>query len=86
MAGTLCIGPPSKGKDIVSCSGLRNIPPNVVHALTPLMYSKANRKCDIAVQKNNLNEEIEQQPLLQELIGKFLFSIEHKQIIILSSD
>jgi hypothetical protein len=25
------------------------------------MYSKANRKCDIAVQKNNLHEEVEQQ-------------------------
>jgi hypothetical protein len=25
------------------------------------MYSKANRKCDIAVQKNNLSEEVEQQ-------------------------
>ncbi len=50
-----------KGKDIVTCSGLRNIPPNVVHALTALMYSKANRKYDIEVQKNNLNEEEEQQ-------------------------
>jgi hypothetical protein len=50
-----------KGKDIVTCSGLRNIPPNVVLALTALMHSKANRKCDIAVQKNNLNEEVEQQ-------------------------
>jgi hypothetical protein len=50
-----------KGKDIITCSGLQNIPPNVVHALTALMYSKANRKHDIAVQKNNLNEEIEQQ-------------------------
>ncbi len=38
-----------KGKDIVTCSGLQKIPPNVVHALTALMYSKANRKCDIAV-------------------------------------
>jgi hypothetical protein len=34
---------------------------NVVHALTALMYSKANRKHDIAVQKHNLNEEVEQQ-------------------------
>ncbi len=50
----------TKGKDIVTCSGLRNIPPNVVHALTVTMYSKANRKPDIAVQKNNLNEEVEQ--------------------------
>ncbi len=49
------------GKDIVTCTGLRNIPANVVHALTPLKYSKANRKCDIAVQKNNLHEEVEQQ-------------------------
>jgi hypothetical protein len=39
----------TKGKDIVTCSGLRNIPPNVVHALTALMYSKSNKKCDIAV-------------------------------------
>jgi hypothetical protein len=39
---------------------LQNIPPNVAHALTALMYSKANRK-HIAVQKNNLNEEVEQQ-------------------------
>jgi hypothetical protein len=28
----------TKGKDIVTCSGLWNIPPNVVHALTALMY------------------------------------------------
>ncbi len=51
----------TKGKDIVTCSGLRNIPPNVVHALTALMYSKANRKHDIVVQKNNFNEKVEQQ-------------------------
>jgi hypothetical protein len=51
----------TRGKDIVTCSSLRNIPQNVVHALTALMYSKANRKCDIAVQKNNLNEDVEQQ-------------------------
>ncbi len=51
----------SKGKDIVTCSGLWNIPPNVVHALTALMYSKANRKCDIVVWKNNITEEVEQQ-------------------------
>jgi hypothetical protein len=51
----------TKGKDIVTCTGLRNIPANVVHALTALKYSKANRKRDIAVQKNNLHEEVEQQ-------------------------
>ncbi len=51
----------TKGKDIVTCTGLRNIPANVVHALTALKYSKANTKCDIAVQKNNLHEEVEQQ-------------------------
>ncbi len=51
----------TKGKDIVTCSGLQNIPPKVVHALTALMYSKANKKCDILVQKNNLTEEVEQQ-------------------------
>jgi hypothetical protein len=51
----------TKGKDIVTCTSLRNIPANVVHALTALMYSKANRKHDMAVQKNNLNEEVEQQ-------------------------
>jgi hypothetical protein len=39
----------TKGRDIVTCSGLRKILPNVVHALITLMYSKANRKCDIAV-------------------------------------
>jgi hypothetical protein len=50
----------TKGKDIVTCAGLQNIPANVVHALTPLKYSKANRKRDIAVQKNNLHEEVEQ--------------------------
>jgi hypothetical protein len=50
-----------KGKDIVTCTGLRNIPANVVHALTALKYPKANRKRDIAVQKNNLHEEVEQQ-------------------------
>ena len=50
-----------KGKDIVTCTGLWNIPANVAHAVTALMYSKANRKHDIEVQKNNLNEEVEQQ-------------------------
>jgi hypothetical protein len=50
----------AKGKDIVTCTGLRHIPENVVYALTALMYSKANRKRDIAVQKNNLHEEVEQ--------------------------
>ncbi len=51
----------TKGKDIVTFTGLRNIPANVVHAFTVLKYSKANRKRDIAVQKNNLHEEVEQQ-------------------------
>jgi hypothetical protein len=51
----------TKGKDIVTCTGLLNIPANVVHALTALKHSKANRKCDIAVQKNNLHEKVEQQ-------------------------
>jgi hypothetical protein len=39
----------TKGKDIVTCAGLQNLRPNVVHALTVLMHSKANRKRDIAV-------------------------------------
>jgi hypothetical protein len=51
----------TKGKDIVTCTNLRCIPANVVHALTALKYSKENRKRDIAVQKNNLHEEVEQQ-------------------------
>jgi hypothetical protein len=51
----------TKGKDIVTCTGLQNIPPNVVHALTALKYSKAKRKHDIAVQRNNLHDEVEQQ-------------------------
>ncbi len=52
----------TKGKHFVTCTGLQNIHPNVVHALTTLKYSKkANRKRDIAVQKNNLREEVEQQ-------------------------
>ena len=51
----------TKGKDIVTSTGLQNIRPNVVHALTALKYSKANRKRDIAVQKNYLHEEVEQQ-------------------------
>jgi hypothetical protein len=41
----------TKGKDIVTCISLRHIPANVAHALTALMCSKANRKCDIAVQR-----------------------------------
>jgi hypothetical protein len=45
----------TKGKDIVTCTGLRHISANVVHALNTLMYSMANRKCDIAVKKNNLH-------------------------------
>jgi hypothetical protein len=51
----------TKGKDTVTCTGLQNIPANVVYALPALKYSKANRKRDIAVQKNNLHEEVEQQ-------------------------
>jgi hypothetical protein len=51
----------TKGKDIVTCAGLRHIPANVVHALTALKYSNADRKRDIAVQKKNLHEEVEQQ-------------------------
>ncbi len=51
----------TKGKDIVTCTGLQHITANVVHALTALKYSKANRKHDIAVQKNNLHEEEERQ-------------------------
>ncbi len=51
----------TKGKDIVTYTGLRHIPANVVDALTELMYSKANRKGDIAVQKNCFHEEVEQQ-------------------------
>ncbi len=51
----------TKGNAIVTCTGLRNIPANVIHALTALKYSKANRKRDIAVQKNTLPEEVEQQ-------------------------
>jgi hypothetical protein len=39
----------TKGKDIVTCTGLWNIPANVVNALTALKYSKANRKRNIAV-------------------------------------
>jgi hypothetical protein len=51
----------TKGKDIVTCAGLQHIPANVVYALTTLKYSKTNRKHNIAVQKNNLHEEVEQQ-------------------------
>jgi hypothetical protein len=39
----------TKGKDIVTCTGLQHIPAHVVHALTALKYSKANRKHSIAV-------------------------------------
>jgi hypothetical protein len=39
----------TKGKDIVTCTGLQRIPANVVHALIALKYSKANRKHNIAV-------------------------------------
>jgi hypothetical protein len=39
----------TKGKDIVTCTSLQNICPNVVHALTALIYSNTNRKRDIAV-------------------------------------
>jgi hypothetical protein len=52
------------------------------------MYLKAGRKRDIAIQKNNLNEEVEHQQdcvLAARIIGNFLFSIEHVLIIILSS-
>jgi hypothetical protein len=50
----------TKQKDIVTCTGLQRIPANVVYALTALKYSKTNRKHNIAVQKNNLHEEVEQ--------------------------
>jgi hypothetical protein len=39
----------TKGKDTVTCTDMQNIPANVVHALTALMYSKAKRKHNIAV-------------------------------------
>jgi hypothetical protein len=39
----------TEGKDIVTCTCLQHIPANVVHASAALMYSKANRKRDIAV-------------------------------------
>ncbi len=51
----------TKEKGIVTCTGLQNIPLNVAHALTALKYSKANRKHDIAVQRNNLHDEVEEQ-------------------------
>jgi hypothetical protein len=51
----------TKGKDIVTCTGWWNIPAKVVDALTTWMCSKTNRKHNIAVLKNNLNEEVEQQ-------------------------
>jgi hypothetical protein len=51
----------TKGKDIVTCASLHLIPQNVVHALTALKYSKANRKRDITIQRNNLHKEVEQQ-------------------------
>jgi hypothetical protein len=51
----------TKGKDIVTCTCLWHIPAFIVHALTALKYSKANRKHGIAIQKNNLHEEVEQQ-------------------------
>jgi hypothetical protein len=65
----------TKGKDIVTCTGLRHIPANVVHALTALKYSKANIKHDIAVQKNNLHEEVEQQQdhVLSARIDRYVF-------------
>jgi hypothetical protein len=51
----------TKGKDIVTCTGLQRISVKIVHALTALNYSKAKRKHNIAVQKNNLHEEVKQQ-------------------------
>jgi hypothetical protein len=51
----------TKGKDIVTCTGLWHIPRHVVRALTAFKHSKANRKHNIAVQKNYLHEEVEQQ-------------------------
>ncbi len=59
----------TKEKDIVTCTGLRNIPPNDVHALTTLKYSKANRNLDIAVQRNNLHDEVEQQQDHDHVLG-----------------
>jgi hypothetical protein len=32
----------TKGKDIVTCTGLQHIPANLVHALTTLKYSRKN--------------------------------------------
>jgi hypothetical protein len=50
-----------KGKDFVTCTSFQKIPTKICHALTALMYSRANRNHEIAAQKNKLNEEIEEQ-------------------------
>ncbi len=46
----------TKGKDIVTCTGLQHIPANVVRALTALMYSKANT-CSPRSKSSSLNIE-----------------------------
>ena len=48
----------SKGEDIVTCKGLKNVPANVRNALTALRHEKVNKKTNLALQKNILIEEV----------------------------
>ena len=48
----------SKGTDIISCRGMKNIPTNVRNALTALQYSKINKKSDRIARQNTIIEEV----------------------------
>jgi len=48
----------SKGYDIVTCKGIKNIPTNVRNALTALQHAKINKKSHRNAQQNTIVEEI----------------------------
>jgi hypothetical protein len=48
----------SKGEDIVTCKGLKNVPANVRNALTALRHEKVNKKTNRTLQKNILIDEV----------------------------
>ena len=48
----------SRGEDIITCRGLKNIPSNVRNALNALKLYKLNQKSERLSRKNTLVEEV----------------------------
>jgi len=48
----------SRGEDIITCKGLKNIPSNVRNALNALKHYKLNQKSERLSRKNTLVEEV----------------------------